>query len=200
MSSFFVTWANASHPITTRFPLLVFWGLMLVWLFPWSAFVFQSLAQVPHRWREWRSGMNRRQRAHAALCRLGGGDPGVLQLLHSPGVLRHPRATRTGFADRRLAATGRGIARQIPSCGAVDESGRWYCSCSGSCRLRSRDVSAGPEQEHACRQRPRRPAQKEPERIRAGAWDTFSISLRGRWDFSASRWRYSRSRCSWALS
>ena len=44
-------------------PLVVFWGLMLVWLFPWSAFVFQSLAQVPHRWREWRSGMNRRQRA-----------------------------------------------------------------------------------------------------------------------------------------
>jgi 4-amino-4-deoxy-L-arabinose transferase-like glycosyltransferase len=44
-------------------PLVVFWGLMLVWLFPWSAFVFQSLAQVPHRWGEWRSGMNRRQRA-----------------------------------------------------------------------------------------------------------------------------------------
>ena len=44
-------------------PLVVFWGLMLVWLFPWSAFVFQSLAEVPHRWGEWRSGMNRRQRA-----------------------------------------------------------------------------------------------------------------------------------------
>ncbi|MFZ0914230.1 MAG: glycosyltransferase family 39 protein [Candidatus Korobacteraceae bacterium] len=44
-------------------PLLVFWGLILLWLFPWSAFVFQSLAKVPHRWREWRSGMNRRQRA-----------------------------------------------------------------------------------------------------------------------------------------
>jgi hypothetical protein len=44
-------------------PLVVFWGLMLVWLFPWSAFVFQSLAQVPRRWRQWRSGMNRRQRA-----------------------------------------------------------------------------------------------------------------------------------------
>ena len=44
-------------------PLIVFWGLMLVWLFPWSAFVFQALAQVPHRWREWHSGMNRRQRA-----------------------------------------------------------------------------------------------------------------------------------------
>ena len=44
-------------------PLVVFWGLILVWLFPWSAFVFQSLAQVPHRWSEWRGGMNRRQRA-----------------------------------------------------------------------------------------------------------------------------------------
>jgi 4-amino-4-deoxy-L-arabinose transferase-like glycosyltransferase len=44
-------------------PLLVFWGLMLVWLFPWSAFVFQSLAQVPHRRKDWHSGMNRRQRA-----------------------------------------------------------------------------------------------------------------------------------------
>ncbi|HEY5177948.1 MAG TPA: glycosyltransferase family 39 protein [Terriglobales bacterium] len=44
-------------------PLIVFWGLMLVWLFPWSAFVFQSLAQVPRRWSEWHSGMNRRQRA-----------------------------------------------------------------------------------------------------------------------------------------
>jgi 4-amino-4-deoxy-L-arabinose transferase-like glycosyltransferase len=44
-------------------PLVVFWGLTLLWLFPWSAFVLQSLAQVPHRWSEWRSGMNRRQRA-----------------------------------------------------------------------------------------------------------------------------------------
>ncbi len=43
-------------------PLLVFWGLMLIWLFPWSAFVFQSLAQVPHRWSMWRGRMNQRQR------------------------------------------------------------------------------------------------------------------------------------------
>jgi 4-amino-4-deoxy-L-arabinose transferase-like glycosyltransferase len=44
-------------------PLFVFWGLILLWLFPWSAFVFQSLAQVPRRWSEWRSRMNRRQQA-----------------------------------------------------------------------------------------------------------------------------------------
>ncbi len=44
-------------------PLLVFWGLLFVWLFPWSAFLVQSLKGVPHRWREWRAGLDRRQRA-----------------------------------------------------------------------------------------------------------------------------------------
>lgn len=43
-------------------PLLVFWGLMFVWLFPWSAFLLQSLRQVPHRWREIRSVLSQRQR------------------------------------------------------------------------------------------------------------------------------------------
>ncbi len=44
-------------------PLAIFWGLMLVWLFPWSAFVLQALARVPHRRSQWRSGINGRQRA-----------------------------------------------------------------------------------------------------------------------------------------
>jgi 4-amino-4-deoxy-L-arabinose transferase-like glycosyltransferase len=44
-------------------PLLVFWALVLLWLFPWSAFLVQALARVPHRWSEWRSGLNQRQRA-----------------------------------------------------------------------------------------------------------------------------------------
>ncbi len=44
-------------------PLLVFWGLMFLWLFPWSAFLLQSLKQVPHRWRQIRSAMTARQRA-----------------------------------------------------------------------------------------------------------------------------------------
>jgi 4-amino-4-deoxy-L-arabinose transferase-like glycosyltransferase len=42
-------------------PLLVFWGLMFLWLFPWSAFLLQSLAKVPHRWRQIRSAMDSRQ-------------------------------------------------------------------------------------------------------------------------------------------
>ena len=44
-------------------PLLIFWLLLLVWLFPWSAFVLQSLAKVPHRWSEWRGSMTPRQKA-----------------------------------------------------------------------------------------------------------------------------------------
>lgn len=44
-------------------PLLVFWGLMFLWLFPWSAFLLQSLTKIPHRWREIRGSMDRRQRA-----------------------------------------------------------------------------------------------------------------------------------------
>ena len=44
-------------------PLLVFWALMFLWLFPWSAFLVQSLAKVPRRWSEIRTAMDSRQRA-----------------------------------------------------------------------------------------------------------------------------------------
>ncbi len=42
-------------------PLLVFWALMLLWLFRWSAFLVQALAKVPHQWKQWRSGMDKGQ-------------------------------------------------------------------------------------------------------------------------------------------
>jgi len=42
-------------------PLLIFWGLVFVWLFPWSAFLVQSLGSVPRRWREWRGALDRRR-------------------------------------------------------------------------------------------------------------------------------------------
>ena len=44
-------------------PLIVFWGLLFVWLFPWSAFLVQSLRHVPHRWREVRGALDRRRQA-----------------------------------------------------------------------------------------------------------------------------------------
>jgi hypothetical protein len=42
----------------------LFWILTLVWLMPWTFFVPQSLARIPHRWRELRSGLNPQQRAN----------------------------------------------------------------------------------------------------------------------------------------
>jgi len=35
-------------------PLLIFWGLVILWLIPWSVFLPQALRQVPWRWRELR--------------------------------------------------------------------------------------------------------------------------------------------------
>lgn len=43
-------------------PLYLFWGLMLVWLLPWTAFIVQALAQIPVRIREWRSGLSLQKR------------------------------------------------------------------------------------------------------------------------------------------
>ena len=45
-------------------PLLLFWGLLIIWLVPWSAFLPQALREVPMRWREFRSNLTRRQRAN----------------------------------------------------------------------------------------------------------------------------------------
>jgi 4-amino-4-deoxy-L-arabinose transferase-like glycosyltransferase len=45
-------------------PLLIFWGLTILWLMPWSIFLPEALAGVPVRWRELRSELNPRRRAN----------------------------------------------------------------------------------------------------------------------------------------
>ncbi len=45
-----------------KVPLLLFWGLLLLWLFPWIAFLARSLRGVPLHWRDWRLPMTPRQR------------------------------------------------------------------------------------------------------------------------------------------
>lgn len=45
-------------------PLLIFWGLTILWLMPWSIFLPQALLDVPVRWRELRSTVNARRRAN----------------------------------------------------------------------------------------------------------------------------------------
>jgi 4-amino-4-deoxy-L-arabinose transferase-like glycosyltransferase len=45
-------------------PFLIFWGLLLVWLVPWVAFLPQALKNIAVRWRELRSPLDARRRAN----------------------------------------------------------------------------------------------------------------------------------------
>ena len=44
-------------------PLWLFWGLMLVWLMPWTAFIVQAIRQVPVKLAAFREGLSAQQRA-----------------------------------------------------------------------------------------------------------------------------------------
>lgn len=44
-------------------PLLIFWGLTVLWLAPWMVFLPQSLKQIPSQPRDWHSRLSRSQRA-----------------------------------------------------------------------------------------------------------------------------------------
>jgi 4-amino-4-deoxy-L-arabinose transferase-like glycosyltransferase len=46
-----------------KVPFLVFWGLVLVWLLPWTFFVLKSLGQVPARISSWRGRLEIEPRA-----------------------------------------------------------------------------------------------------------------------------------------
>jgi 4-amino-4-deoxy-L-arabinose transferase-like glycosyltransferase len=51
-----------------KVPFLLFWGLLLVWLLPWSPYVVAALRQVPARWREWRGRLTEERRAALLLA------------------------------------------------------------------------------------------------------------------------------------
>src|SRR5258707_92501 len=40
----------------------LFWGLMLVWVMPWTAFIAQAIGRVPYRIKQWRAGLTPEQR------------------------------------------------------------------------------------------------------------------------------------------
>src|SRR5262249_4935905 len=42
-------------------PLWLFWGLNLLWLMPWTAFIVQAVREIPVRVRTWRAAMSRQQ-------------------------------------------------------------------------------------------------------------------------------------------
>ncbi len=45
-------------------PFLAFWGLLLVWLLPWSTFLYQGLREVPHKFRTYAGELDARGRAN----------------------------------------------------------------------------------------------------------------------------------------
>src|SRR3989440_5497103 len=51
-----------------RVALLAFWGLLLIWVFPWSAFLVSSLGKIPLRIKQWRGQMDQRSRASLLLA------------------------------------------------------------------------------------------------------------------------------------
>lgn len=44
-------------------PFGIFWGMMVLWLIPWSAFVFKGFGQIPVKWRQLRERLDARGRA-----------------------------------------------------------------------------------------------------------------------------------------
>jgi 4-amino-4-deoxy-L-arabinose transferase-like glycosyltransferase len=51
-----------------KVPFLIFWGLILVWLFPWTSFLLSSLRQVPLNPRRWRERLGNEPRAALLLA------------------------------------------------------------------------------------------------------------------------------------
>jgi len=51
-----------------KVPFLIFWGLLLVWIFPWTFFMLSSLRQVPIRPSRWRETMDKETRAALLLA------------------------------------------------------------------------------------------------------------------------------------
>ena len=98
-------------------PLWLFWGLMLLWLIPWTAYIVPALRRVPFRLREWRAGLSRQQKATLLFALWAGvilvffsfssrqeyyvipGVPGVALLLG--GWLGSEAASPAGSPERR---------------------------------------------------------------------------------------------------
>jgi len=51
-----------------KVPFLIFWGLLLVWIFPWTFFMLSSLRQVPIRPSRWREPLDKETRAALLLA------------------------------------------------------------------------------------------------------------------------------------
>ena len=116
-------------------PLLIFWGLLLLWLAPWTVFLPQACRDVPRKWRELRSGLDAQQRARLlfalwALVIVGFFSfstrqeyytipalPGIALLVG--GWLAKESAPNASAADRRAGRISSAILFAITALGSV---------------------------------------------------------------------------------
>jgi 4-amino-4-deoxy-L-arabinose transferase-like glycosyltransferase len=60
----FLRYLNKRYPADyDTVPIWLFWGLMLVWLMPWTAFIVQALRQAPAKLAAFRDGLSQQQRS-----------------------------------------------------------------------------------------------------------------------------------------
>jgi 4-amino-4-deoxy-L-arabinose transferase-like glycosyltransferase len=60
----FLRYLNKRYPADyDTVPIWLFWGLMLVWLMPWTAFIVQALRQSPAKLAAFRDGLSQQQRS-----------------------------------------------------------------------------------------------------------------------------------------
>src|SRR5262249_19120970 len=58
----FLRYLNKRYPADyDTVPLWLFWGLNLLWLMPWTAFMVQAVREIPMRLRTWRDAIGRQQ-------------------------------------------------------------------------------------------------------------------------------------------
>jgi 4-amino-4-deoxy-L-arabinose transferase-like glycosyltransferase len=59
----FLRYLNKRYPADyDTVPIALFWGLMLLWLMPWTAFIVQALREIPISLTRWHSGLSNRER------------------------------------------------------------------------------------------------------------------------------------------
>ncbi len=173
-------------------PLLLFWGLLIIWLVPWSAFLPQAIEELPARWREFRSNLTRRQRANLVFLLWAliivvffsfstrqeyytiPGLPGMALLVG--GWLERETMSNPDSSERRA---GRISSTVLLALGIL-------ISAVGAALLAfAKTPAPGVDLADLLR--------KNPARLRAIVRPLLSISLRKRWEHFACRFSVSRS-------